>query len=253
MSEPATLVSLRYSPWSERARWVLDHHRIAYRILEHDPFLHELRLRHLAGWPRGRVTVPLLLAGDQRYRTSWDIAGYADSIGHGEPLMPDGLTSGILGIDTLTERAMNAGRALLVAALLRDSAALDATWPAWLPRSVASAARPLARFGTRWFAGKYALDFSSLEADTQTLRSILAEIRVRLGGRAFVFDGFTYADILVATCLQGIEPVSERHWRIEPALRPVWTRPDLAREYRDLLDWRDAIYERHRRSAAEQV
>lgn len=251
MSQPATLVSLRYSPWSERARWVLDHHRVPYRILQHDPFLHELRLRHLAGWPRGRVTVPLLLAGDQRYRTSWEIAGYADSTGSGARLIPDGLTSAILEIDTLTERAMNAGRALLVAALLRDSEALDATWPAWLPRAVASAGRPLARFGTRWFARKYALDFGALEADRQALRAQLDEIRRRLSGREFLFDGFSYADILVATCLQGIEPVSERHWRIEPTLRPVWTRPDLAREYRDLLDWRDGIYERHRRSEAE--
>lgn len=247
MSEPVTLVSLRYSPWSERSRWVLDHHRIPVRILEHDPFLHELRLRRLAGWPRGRVTVPLLLAGDQRYRTSWDIASYADSIGGSPRLIPDGLTPAILAIDTLTERAMNAGRTLLVAALLQDPAALDATWPAWFPRPLASAARPLARFGTRWFARKYALDFGSLEADTRSLRALLDEIRGRLAGREFLFDGFTYADILVATCMQGIEPVSDRHWRIEPALRPVWTRSDLARDYRDLLDWRDAIYERYRR------
>ena len=38
---------------------------------------------------------------------------------------------------------MNAGRTLLVATLLQDPAALDATWPAWLPRSLVSAARPL--------------------------------------------------------------------------------------------------------------
>src|SRR5687767_10818137 len=99
MTEPATLVSLRYSPWSERARWVLDHHRVPYRVLQHDPFLHELRLRHLAGWPRGRVTVPLLLAGDQRYRTSWDITGHADSIGSGARLIPDALAPAILEID----------------------------------------------------------------------------------------------------------------------------------------------------------
>lgn len=250
MSEPATLVSLRYSPWSERSRWVLDHHRIPYRILEHDPFLHELRLRHLAGWPRGRVTVPLLVAGGQRYRTSWDIASYADSIGSGARLIPDALTPAILAIDTLTERAMNAGRTLLVAVLLQDPAALDATWPVWLPRPLLSAARPLARFGTRWFARKYALDFGAIEADTQTLRAILDDLRRQLAGRELLFDGFSYADILVATCLQGIEPVSDAHWPIEPALRPVWTRPDLAREYRDLLDWRDAIYERYRRGGA---
>ena len=250
MTNPATLVSLGYSPWSERARWVLDHHRIAYRILEHDPFLHELRLRHLAGWPRDRVTVPLLISGGRRYRNSWDIACYADSVGSGRRLIPDATTSAVHEIDALTERAMNAGRTLLVAALLEDPDALDATWPAWLPRSFARAARPFARFGTRWFARKYALDFSALESARRALRTELHELRRRLSGREFLFESFSYADILAATCLQGIEPVSDRHWHIEPALRPVWTRPDLASEYRDLLDWRDGLYERQRRQSA---
>lgn len=247
MTDLITLVSLRYSPWSERARWALDHHRIPYRILEHDPFLHELRLRHLAGWPRGRVTVPLLLEGKQRYRNSWDIACHADAIGSGARLIPDGLTSAILEVDTLTERALSLGRTLLVSALLADPAALDATWPAWVPRSLASVLRPAARFGTRWFSRKYALDARSLEADYEALHAALAEIRRRLSQRQFVFDGFSYADILVATCLQGIEPVNDRHWRLEPAQRRVWTRADLAREYRDLLDWRDGIYDGYRR------
>jgi len=247
MSKPVTLVSLRYSPWSERARWVLDHHCIPYRILEHDPFVHELRLRHLAGWPKGRVTVPLLLAGGTRYRSSWDIAGYADAIGKGARLIPDELTPAIIEIDSLTERAMNLGRSLLLAALLADSAALDASWPRWVPPFVASGLRPLARFGTHWFSRKYAVDLGSIDAERQALRAVLAEIRERISGRQFLFDRFTYADVVVATCLQGIEPVSDRHWPLAPAQRRVWIRPELAREYRDLLDWRDAIYANYRR------
>jgi len=250
VSDVVTLVSLRYSPWSERARWVLDHHRISYRTLQHDPFLNELRLRHLAGWPRGRVTVPLLLAGERRYRTSWDIACYADSVGSGERLIPDELTSAIAEIDSLAERAMNLGRSLLVDALLADPSALDASWPSWVPAPVASGLRPLARFGTRWFARKYALDFGSLAADREGVRVVLDELRRRSAGRQFLLDRFSYADIIVATCLQLVTPVSDRHWRLEPAQRRVWTRPDLAGDYPDLLQWRDSIYESCRRPAA---
>ena len=250
MSEVVTLVSLRYSPWSERARWVLDHHRISYRLLQHDPFLNELKLRHLAGWPRGRVTVPLLLAGGRRYRTSWELACYADSLGRGARLIPDELTSAIVEIDSLAERAMNLGRSLLVDALLADRNALDASWPSWVPMPVASRLRPLARFGTRWFARKYALDFGSLEADLQGVRAVLDELRRRTAGRQFLFDRFSYADVIVATCLQLVTPVSDQHWRLEPAQRRVWIRPELAREYPDLLVWRDAIYDAQRRLAA---
>ena len=250
MSEVVTLVSLRYSPWSERARWVLDHHRIGYRILQHDPFLNELQLRHLAGWPRGRVTVPLMLAGGRRYRTSWDIACYADSVGRGVRLIPDELTPAIVEVDSLAERAMNVSRSLLIDALLADPAALDASWPSWVPAPIASGLRPLARFGTRWFARKYAIDVGSIEADRQGVRALLDELRRRIAGRQFLFDRFTYADVIVATCLQLVKPVSDQHWRLEPAQRRVWTRPELAREYPDLLEWRDAIYDAHRRLAA---
>src|SRR5580658_7746154 len=39
------LVSLHVSPWSERAKWALDHHRLAYTVVEHVPIAGERRLR----------------------------------------------------------------------------------------------------------------------------------------------------------------------------------------------------------------
>ena len=35
------LYSLVYSPWSEKARWALDHHRIAYRRVRYEPVIGE--------------------------------------------------------------------------------------------------------------------------------------------------------------------------------------------------------------------
>ena len=248
MNASATLVSIRYSPWSERARWALDHRHIDYRILEHEPFLHELRLRHLAGWPRERATAPLLLADGRRYRSGWEIAGYADTAGSGTTqLIPEALEPAIREVDALVDRTLQAGRTLLVSALLQDSDALDASWPRFVPRAVAVPLRPVARYATRWFSRKYALDLAQTEGQLQVMREELDEVRRRLNGRELWFDSFSYADILVATLLQLVKPVSDRHWKLHPAHRRLWTRSELAHEYPDLLAWRDSVYDRYRR------
>jgi glutathione S-transferase len=248
LNQQPTLVSIRYSPWSERARWALDHHHVAYRLLEHEPFLHELRLRHLAGWPRERATVPLLLEGGRRHRSGWEIACYADTVGAGTPLIPAALKPAIGEVDALVDRALQAGRTLLVATLLEDSEALDASWPSFVPGALTGLLRPVARYATGWFARKYALDFAQTEAQLRVIRTELEEVRHRLNGRELLLGSFSYADILVATMLQLVEPVSDRHWKLHPAYRRLWTRPELANEYCDLLLWRDSVYDRYRRA-----
>ena len=65
MSRPDRLFVLAVSPWSERAKWALDHHRIAYETIQHAPFLGERRLRRLVGTGKERATVPVLITGGQ--------------------------------------------------------------------------------------------------------------------------------------------------------------------------------------------
>src|SRR5215471_3857230 len=128
-----TLVVLRYSPWSERARWVLDHHHLSYRTLQHEPFLGERRLRRLSGKRTGRVTVPILLLPGEVLTDSWDIALYADREGASEKLIPAEGQEEIRHLTELADRAMEQNRALFVARLLGSGAALDETLPAWVP------------------------------------------------------------------------------------------------------------------------
>src|SRR5262245_38280116 len=114
------LYVLGVSPWSERARWVLDHHALEYQAIAHMPFLGERRLRRAAGNPAGRVTVPLLFAGERRLTNSWDIALYADREGAGAKLLPAELEADIRRWHDLAERSMSAGRALTLARLLAN-------------------------------------------------------------------------------------------------------------------------------------
>lgn len=249
-SSDRRLYVLKLSPWSERARWVLAHHRLPYREIEHLPFLGERRLRRVLGNPRRRVTVPVLIAGEQVLSDSWDIALYADregaASGGREPLLAAELEADIRRWHELGETSMAAGRALTVASLLASDAALEETLPPQAPRLMRRLLRPAARLGTRWFARKYELDLRGAEAAERTMCAALDVLRSSLQRSEYVLGRYSYADIIAATLLQGVSPVADRFIRLGPATRRAWTRTEVAARYSDLVRWRDRLYERHR-------
>lgn len=248
MDTPALrLLVLPISPWSERARWALDHHGLAYERQVHVPFLGERRLRRLVGPGPGRATVPVLVAGDRVLKESWDIARYADEVGQGAPLFPAGREAEIRRWAQLADEVMGMGRGLVTFRMLESPEALDETLPPAVPALVRWLLRPVSRYATRWFANKYGLTSAALPEQAQRVREGLAQIRESLGGRPYLLDGFSYADIVLATSLQGVSPVGDEHWRLGPATRAAWTQPELAASFADLIAWRDQIYARHRR------
>jgi glutathione S-transferase len=248
VNDTPTLVSLRYSPWSERARWALDHHAVAYRLVQHEPFIGELKLRKLAGPRVARATVPLLLHGDERLMDSFEIARWADAHGGASPLVPVEYAAEITALSAEIGEAMAQGRALVTAGLLADGAALDEA----LPRAVPALARPLlrsfSRFGTRWFARKYRLGLEDLAASRRAVARTLERFRERYATRAYLFERFSYADILFCSLLQGVSPVADRYIRLGPAWRRAWTQPELAERFADLVERRDRLYAEHRPS-----
>jgi glutathione S-transferase len=91
-----TLVGEYFSPWTEKARWALDHHRLEYRYREHVPLLGEALLRVRADRLTGRVSVPLLITDTGPILDSFAIAQHADRIGRGARLSPPGRHDGWL-------------------------------------------------------------------------------------------------------------------------------------------------------------
>jgi glutathione S-transferase len=240
------LIVLPQSPWSERARWALDHHGLGYRLIEHVPFLGERRLRRLVGHPKGRATVPVLLAAGEVFANSWDIACYADREGRGEKLIPADVESEAQRWNGIAEQAMIAARALTVHGLLASGQALQESLPAGTPGFLRPVLRPLARYGTKWFARKYALNLGDTETPKRALREALEQLRKAIIGSGYVLARFSYADIVMASVLQAVVPVSDRYLRLGPATRGAWTQADMAAAYDDLVAWRDGLYERHR-------
>ena len=247
MSTTRKLVQMSYSPWSERARWALDHHGLAYQTIEHQPFLGELRLRRIVGKKRtgGRATVPVLLDGDTILTQSWEIAEYADRNGSGTKLILPGQETRVREWVDLADRASNEGRGLVIAGLGSDGA-LDESLPFPIPSFLLPAMRPVTRFGLRWFARKYGLTEQSLTEIENRMRPTLDRLRDALKSSRYLLGTFSYADIVMATTLQGISPVGNGYIKLGPATRRAWTRPVLERDYADLVRWRDNLYAEHR-------
>jgi glutathione S-transferase len=247
------LVVLPLSPWSERVRWALDHHGIGYELWVHMPFIGERRLRRLVGAGASRATVPVLLLPGEVLRESWDIACYADRHGNATRLIPADRSDEVRHYNDLADRTMVSARALVTAALLRSPAALDETLPREVPRWLRRWFRPIARNGTRWFARKYTLTLGDEAAPRAALRAALITLRERLKESSpHLLGAFSYADIVMAGLLQAVAPVHDQYIRLGSATRAVWSQPALAEEFSDLIRWRDALYESHRRPGQER-
>lgn len=243
-------MALPLSPWSERARWVLDHHRIDYQLVPHVPLLGERRLRRLVGPTKKRATVPVLVLPEAVLTESWDIALHADRHGYSQPLLPGERSEEIRRYVDLADRTMVAGRALVMRALLASGEALDETLPPGVPRGLRPWLRPISRQGARWFARKYELSLDAEAAEREVVRAALIALREGLGaGSGYLLGGFTYADIVMAVSLQSVSPVAQRYIRLGPATRRVWSSPALAAEFGELIAWRDQLYEKHRSPA----
>jgi glutathione S-transferase len=245
------LIVLHVSPWSERARWALDHHGIAYRALQHAPFMGELRLRRIVGRRAGPATVPVLIDGDRVIAQSWDIALWADRQGDGALLIPAEHEPAVREWARVVDEASSHARALVVRDLLESPAALDESLPPEVPTWFRPLIRPITRYGTSWFARKYGLDLNAIADHERAVRTALEKLRSGLDGAPYLLGSFTFADIVAATLLQGIAPVGDEHIALGPATRTVWTRHAVATQFADLVEWRDELYRKHRKPAGE--
>jgi glutathione S-transferase len=244
------LTGIAFSPWSEKAKWALDHHRIEYRYEEYVPLLGELILRARMHMPRGVVTVPVLQVGSTWLLDSLDIAKYADRSGSAKTLFPEDKILEIELWNQRSEAAMSAGRALAVLEAAKDPNTAQALVPPRLRPILGG----IAQKGLAAFIDKYRMRHDA-EKHAQTLMRELTKLQAALKDRGgyVVGDGFTYADIVMATAVQFVVPVDSRYM---PAGPPgvEWTPNDaLVARFADLLAWRDALYgdalyEKHRRT-----
>lgn len=243
-----TLIGEYFSPWTEKARWALDHHGIQHVYREHVPLLGEPLLRIRARRLTGRVSVPLMLTEGHILGDSFDIAQYADRIGRGSALFPADHGAAVATWNERSEVALAAARALYLGRVLRSRQAKIEMQPAFLPALVRRASIPVTDLAVAFLRRKYGVDAAG-EAAESALTHELDAVRRALasgGGNYLLGGGFTYADVTVAVTLQLVAPVDDRYVPLGPATRASCRHEALAARYADLIAWRDDLYARHR-------
>lgn len=242
--------AIPFSPWSEKARWALDHHHVEYREASYTPVLGEYALRWRMRRPFGRISVPVLQDGPSWLTDSFDIARHAEEIGCGTPLFPNDATAEIEEWNRKSEATLASGRAILMRGWARTPELADAALPPWIPKVLAPLLRSLGKRRLETFMAKYGISAKDRSHD-HVLAAGLDELRKALSGRRYlVGDSFSYADITMALTLQQVSPVDPRFIvRLSGLDASGMHIPELAERYADLLAWRDDLYARHRRAA----
>lgn len=239
------LTGIAFSPWSEKAKWALDHHHISYRYQEYVPLLGEFALRVQMGMPSGKLTVPVLRLGKSWLTDSLDIAKYAERNGDGTPLFPEEKRLEIEMWNARSQEALAAGRAIAVTDAARDprnSAAL-------VPPALRSILGGVAQKGIEAFIDKY-----NMREDAEKHAGIVIENLNRLSttlsrGTGYVVgDSFTFADIAMALAVQLVHPVDSHYMPSGPP-GVKWKQNDaMVARFAPLIAWRDALYAKHRRT-----
>jgi len=237
-----------FAPWCEKARWALDHHRVHYSYREHVPLFGEITLRMATRRLLPRATIPLLITESDVLMDSFGIARYAERRGSGSTLFPDAHEAEIHSWNACSEVIMTHGRSMLLPRLSRMPDALREQLPTPIPRWLRGAFTPIASFGVEYLKYKYQITVDDARHERAS-REALGRLRLALAdGRDYILGhSFSFADIAMATSLQFVKPVAGNFIELGPATRVAWTNGDMARDYPDLLQWRDRLYELLRR------
>lgn len=236
-------ISLDYSPWSEKARWVLDLTGVRYKPVEYVSMIGVPWLRYKTKNWRGPVSVPVLITKDRVLSDSLEIARFADkNSSHCDHKSLFPCNESIHYWNDLSEQALSIGRYLCVQRQLEDKNAQLEVLPGLIPGGLKKHFTWLAKSGLDYHLKKYPEDSKDLES----YRAILLELQQALEGKPYILDEFSYCDIAMALALQYLQPVQSRYSAPGPATAKCWSNPSLHEEFSDLIEWRDRIYEQHR-------
>lgn len=240
------LTGMYYSPWTERARWALDYHKLPYRYVEYTTLLSEPLLRLRVGKPFGKVSVPLLITQNERVNDSFEIARFSDRKSKKTALVPAAHSDEIRGWAESAELALCSARIRATRRIKDSSEALADRLPIYTPGFLRKAFVPMAYVATEYILHKYQVEADGDEDLLGNMDAFFRKADKALDGREFVFESLSFADVVIATALQALTPVDDKYIYLGLPSRQCMCEPDLATKYSSLMKWRDATYEKYR-------
>jgi glutathione S-transferase len=190
------------------------------------------------------VSVPTFVSSAGIFADSYAIAREAERTGQRERLFPETYADEISQWNDRSEHALRSARVRVISRM-RTVPGAEAEGLTFLPKALRSPFRASARAAVNFLRSKYDVA-SDLDASQDVIRAELQAARNTLGNKPYLLGDFTYADIAMSVVLQCVRPVAARFIRLGPAMREVWTNDVLAEEFADLVEWRDALYAKHR-------
>lgn len=212
--------------------------------------LGEVSLRAARRRFRKKITAPSMVLDDGTWLTdSWQIAAWADNQVGG--LFFRGEIATVTSLNEASERFLSLLRPVVLERMVSDyPLSLEENLPSLFPRALHRPLRGMGAIGIHYLLKKY----EKPTVERAEVEKLLEGFRQSIGGRETVLEaGFSYADILIATALQMIKPVTRKYWSIGPATREAWTLAHYEQSAADLLEWRDRLFATYRLSTLTDV
>ena len=244
------LWQMRFSHSNEKARWALDHKRIAHERRSVLPGLHVMRARRLYGGE----TLPVLVLGGETIPDSARIIAALEQRHPDPPLYPapGGDRERALELERHFDEELGEHvRRALFQDMLPDAGVSVEVFTHGQPRAPRLAYRALFPLLRPVFRRALGITPASAELGRSKILTGLDRIEAELGaGGYLVGDRFTVADLTAAARLSPIVRPPEFPYRLPER----W--PPAVEEFRDSIRdrpafrWAEEIYRRHRGSSA---
>ena len=237
------------SHFSEKARWALDHKRIAHhrQVLGPDYLIRAWRAT-------GRGTLPILFLNGRAIGDSTHIIAALEEHYPQSPLYPDGAARqrALALEDYFDEQLGPALRAAIITPLFRNDPDIALrVLTTGMPDKAYQTLRPLGRIFPAYYRFRHKIRDAKLGADRATVNAVLDRIEQERQGRAhLVGNAFTVADLTAASMLGPLLQPPEIQYPLRVEL------PPYLQEYRATVlchaavRWAADIYRLHRGCSA---
>jgi glutathione S-transferase len=250
MMDMLLLWHIPLSHFSEKARWALDHKRIAHhrQVLGPDYLIRAWRAT-------GRGTLPILFLDGRAIGDSTHIIAALEECYPEPPLYPADAAARQHALDLedyFDEQLGPALRAAIITPLFRhDPDVALRVLTTGMPDKAYQTLRPLGRIFPAYYRFRHKIRDAKLEADRASVHAALVRIEQERQGRAYlVGDAFTVADLTAAAMLSALLQPPEIQYPLRVEL------PAYLQEYRTALlqhpgmQWAPGIYRLHRGGSA---